>query len=92
MYQNKVAIRKWSFCKKSVVFLIFAFCFSFFPQQSERYQSYSIPNFKPFLRFNLNQCLVADTVIIFSWCILYLRCFWEEQDKNSERKKWFIPI
>lgn len=30
MYQNKVAIRKWSFCKKSVVFLIFAFCFSFF--------------------------------------------------------------
>jgi len=25
--------------------------------------------------FNFVHCLFSDTVIIFSWCILYLRCF-----------------
>lgn len=54
------------------------FWFSFsFPQQSERCQSYSIPNYESFFTFIFNfvHCLFSDTVIIFSWCILYLRCF-----------------
>jgi len=61
----------------------------FFLPQSERYQILTVfPTLYPFhisFEILISGCFV-DTVIIFSWCILYLRCFWEEQHTNSERK------
>ena len=80
-HKKMVFLRK--FCGLPPFCILFQ---SFFPQ-SERYPTYSISNLYSFLQVFLG----FDQIFDFwhshniSWCILYLKCFWEEQITNMSK-------